>query len=134
MLKACGECGNIRESVHDHDDCERCTRRGHSYRMLKVEVVAGSIVQNERAGFRSYAIKRALIRDALLSALQGVSTPSHPPDGLGLSGMSPTSVDRGHNRAGGRGSKPQRQGEDNATIDTETIHHVGQEAWMVTPD
>jgi len=69
-LRACPECGNIRNIYRGREDdrCRRCAGSGHLYRMLTVEEITRSIAEHERNGFRKVAIKRALIRDALLKA------------------------------------------------------------------
>ena len=67
-LKACPQCGDIKESEHDGDGCGRCRGAGHLYRLMTVEELTVSAEQNRRDGFEFVAIKRALIRDALLLA------------------------------------------------------------------
>jgi hypothetical protein len=48
------------------DGCRKCLGAGHRYRLLTVEELTASIEQHERDGFHLVAVKRALIRDALL--------------------------------------------------------------------
>ena len=72
QLVACPQCGDIRLIRRDLEDdrCQRCKGSGHLYRMMTVQELTASIEREERAGFHGVAIKRALIRDALLRSLQ----------------------------------------------------------------
>ena len=67
-LRACPQCGDIRSIYHGRvsDRCRRGLGQGHIYRMLTVEEMTASAERNERDGYHGVAIKRALIRDALL--------------------------------------------------------------------
>ena len=73
-LKACPQCGDIRESEHDGDGCRRCYGAGHLYRLMTVGELTVSAERNRRDGFELGAIKRALIRDALLCAIEKCGT------------------------------------------------------------
>jgi len=68
-LRACPQCGYIRSIHHgqESDRCRRCLGAGHIYRMMTVKELTASIKQHEADGYRVVAIKRALIRDALLA-------------------------------------------------------------------
>jgi len=66
-LKACPQCGDIRESEHGGDECARCRGTGHLYRLMTVAELTASAERNMHDGFVAVAIKRALIRDALLA-------------------------------------------------------------------
>lgn len=70
-LRACPECGDIRYIKRGKEDgrCGRCRGAGHLYRMMTVKELTESIERHEREGYHVVAIKRALIRDALLRTI-----------------------------------------------------------------
>ena len=70
ILLACPECGNIRaiDRNREEDRCSRCAGAGHLCRMMNVGELTASIETHQRMWYHVVAVKRALIRDALLSA------------------------------------------------------------------
>jgi len=64
-LVACPECGDIRQG-NNRENCRRCWGTGHISRMFSMADLTTSIENHERDGYHGVAIKRSLIRDALM--------------------------------------------------------------------